>query len=365
MAVSALLLGFMMLNLTSCSKDEDVASQQENELEENPGGEEELPAPEPVEDIVLTVDADGKADGGHHFTKIDETNCYIDGIKYTEEDGSLVVSGYKQESLHSVSTIISQLNYNGRQLHTRGIAKGAFENCNIIKSIIIPSSVKSIGERAFFNCKEIRIFIIGSGLRNLESHAFAACTSLVDFVCSAKAVPKIEAANKDIFEYSNIYDATLHTPMQYFDKYKSTYPWSSFGKFKSFNADVDEDEDLDRYVCPVFGTLQQNPSPAKPGEEVTLTFDQNRKGNGIFSTTYEWTICNLVSDDETGQLTDLVLSVHTNYDGDGKQPPTLTFKVPENCFSGTYTVNLKAYFAIYLGGKLYDETSTSGTLVVQ
>ena len=44
--------------------------------------------------IVVTIDVNGNANGGHRFLKIDETNYFIDDIKYTVKNGDLVVSGY-------------------------------------------------------------------------------------------------------------------------------------------------------------------------------------------------------------------------------------------------------------------------------
>ena len=124
-------------------------------------------------------------------------------------------------------------------------------------------------------------------------------------------------------------------------------------------------KEKDEYVAPKFGKISQTPDPAKPGQEVTLTVAQERQGNGIYSTTYEWVIKSVVPT-ETGALKDTLLSVHTNYDGNGKADPTLTFKLPDNCHSGRYTVNMKGYFACYIGNVLYDESSTiTGNLKIQ
>jgi len=59
----------------------------------------EAPATVEPEEIVVTVDANGNADGEHWFEKIDETNFYIDDIKYTAQSGDLVVTGYNQAFL--------------------------------------------------------------------------------------------------------------------------------------------------------------------------------------------------------------------------------------------------------------------------
>ena len=125
-------------------------------------------------------------------------------------------------------------------------------------------------------------------------------------------------------------------------------------------------EEKDEYIAPKFGQMTQEPDPAKAGQEVTLTFTTERKGNGIAGTTYEWTIKSLVPDAETGSLKDTLLTVKTNYDGYGKADPTLTFKLPAGCKPGRYTVNMKGLFSCYIGNVLYDETSTlTGQLKIQ
>lgn len=124
-------------------------------------------------------------------------------------------------------------------------------------------------------------------------------------------------------------------------------------------------DEKDEYVCPEFGELVQEPNPAKAGEDVTLTFTQTKKGNGIAGTTYTWTIRNVEPDEETGTLKDMVLSVHTNYDGYDKQAPTITFKVPESCSSGTYMVDMDADFSCYIAPVLFDKTNAHGRLRIQ
>ncbi len=124
-------------------------------------------------------------------------------------------------------------------------------------------------------------------------------------------------------------------------------------------------EEKEGYVQPDFGELTQEPNPVSPGEEVTLTISQNSKGNGIAGVTYNWTIYNLVPD-ATGQVQDLVLSEHTNYDGYDKKDPTITFKVPENVSAGAYIVSMQADYQCYMDNVLFDVSPTvSGKLTVK
>ena len=98
----------------------------------------------PAEEIVVTVDANGNADGGHQFMRIDEATFLIDDIKYRYENGSLLVSGYDPVFFAGTAKIISKLIYNGRSMNVVGIDNKAFRNCSNLTPVTIPESVTNI-----------------------------------------------------------------------------------------------------------------------------------------------------------------------------------------------------------------------------
>ena len=61
------------------------------------------------QDNIVSIDANGKANGGHRFTKIDNSNFYIDDIQYTAQNGDLVVSGYDKGFFKGEAKLIDQL----------------------------------------------------------------------------------------------------------------------------------------------------------------------------------------------------------------------------------------------------------------
>lgn len=53
------------------------------------------------------------------------------------------------------------------------------QNVNLITSVTIPSSVKTIGAYAFYRCDEIKSIYIPDGVERIGNDAFAWCASLV------------------------------------------------------------------------------------------------------------------------------------------------------------------------------------------
>ena len=162
----SILVSMMLLSLTtSCEKDEGAQqSEQKDDPKTNP--------------IIVTVDADGKADGNHRFVKIDDTNFYIDDIKYSASQGDLLVSGYNDAFFKGAANIISQLNYIGREMHVIGITEKAFYECTVMTSVTIPEGVTSIGKQAFYGCSGLTSVTIPTSVTSIGEGAFRGCSGL-------------------------------------------------------------------------------------------------------------------------------------------------------------------------------------------
>ena len=185
MAVSALLLGFMMFNLTSCGKDEEnggnAPTQKESGGKDDDGNKDSGKDDDQsvvVPDVVVTVDDSGQADGGHNFQRIDDTNFYIDDIKYTAEQGDLVVTGYDKAFFKGAAVIISTLKYQGRTMDVTSIKDEAFMNCSVLTSVTIGNGVTSIGSYAFSSCSGLTSVTIPGSVKSIGREAFYHCYGL-------------------------------------------------------------------------------------------------------------------------------------------------------------------------------------------
>lgn len=250
----SLLLPMMLLtNVTSCSKDEEVIEANNNNGNSNQQNQE----------LVVTVDANGNISGGHRFSRIDETNFYIDDVKYTAKDGSLVVSGYDPVFFKGDAIIISKLIYNDQIFNVTGIADNAFKGCTIMTSVTIPSSITSIGNYAFDDCKNISTLNLDGTIAlyyyfhldklqtlTLGKHVYKISFSyfklgLTDVYCYAKEPPicwlegyynghQVTTPENNIdwntisFDYNILKSTILHVPANSVDTYKATKPWNEF-----------------------------------------------------------------------------------------------------------------------------------------
>ena len=59
------------------------------------------------------------------------------------------------------------------------IGEEAFEDCSLLKSVVIPDSVEVIGENAFSECSGLEELRLGAGVKKIEDDAFDSEVTLV------------------------------------------------------------------------------------------------------------------------------------------------------------------------------------------
>ena len=169
----------------------------------------------------------------------------VDGIYYviTSSAEHTVAVSYRGSDFYSYSdeytgkvTIPETVTYNGMTYSVTTIGDYAFYCCSGLTSITIPNSVTSIGAAAFGFCYNLTSVTIPSSVTSIGESAFQACSSLTDVYCLATDVP---ATGFGVFYGVTITSATLHVPAESIEAYKTTYPWSEFGKIVPLT-----DEDL-------------------------------------------------------------------------------------------------------------------------
>ena len=114
------------------------------------------------------------------------------------------------------------------------IEKGAFYQCTGLSSIHLDNNVREIGASAFSGCNRVKTVIIPHKINAINWRTFEHCYDLRDFYCYAESYP---TTDKEAFFETPIENATLHVPANLIDTYKSTAPWSGFGKIVALTSE--------------------------------------------------------------------------------------------------------------------------------
>ena len=128
------------------------------------------------------------------------------------------------------------------------IGCGAFEYCSGLTSVTIPNSVTIIEAWAFDGCSGLTSVTIPNSVTSIQDEAFRDCSELLDVYCYAEKVPSTVS---NAFDGSYIEYVNLHVPDGSIESYKTTEPWSSFGKIVGLSGDEPEQPEVEKCATPV------------------------------------------------------------------------------------------------------------------
>lgn len=114
-----------------------------------------------------------------------------------------------------------------------------FRNCRNLKNIAIPENVTEIPNGTFTLCCNLESIIIPSSVNSIGISAFSECKALKDIYCQAVNVPETHSS---AFNNSPIEKMTLYVPGESMNAYKTTAPWSGFGKFQTLTTGIEKTE---------------------------------------------------------------------------------------------------------------------------
>ena len=168
------------------------------------------------------------------------------------------------------------------------IGRSAFESCSSLISITLPEGVTSIGNSVFKDCSSLTSIIIPEGVTSIGSSAFYRCSSLTYVYCYAAEVP---TAQTSAFQNSIIGNATLYVPASALETYKTTDPWSSFGKIEELKITI---------------TLNWSTATLFEGEDLTLTATVTPDDAADKSISWSSSNPSVATVDNTGKVTAVV-----------------------------------------------------------
>ena len=169
------------------------------------------------------------------------------------------------------------------------IGKSAFAYCSSLTSITIPNSVKTIGASAFKGCARLGEVSLGKGLETIGANAFAECTRLYDIYVYATYPPFAEESS---FANYNVY---VYIPCEYQRDYTLDVVW---GKFKFIECISSDNVTTDEIVV----TPSENEAnviwPAVSGAATYELVIKDKNGN---------IVCTLIFN-ANGQLTSIAFN---------------------------------------------------------
>ena len=163
----------------------------------------------------------------------------VDGIYYCYDVYGNAVVTHGNKKYTGKIKIPSEVKWNGKKKKVVEIGDYAFECCYELKSVSIPSSVYYIGRFAFQYCRNLESIIIPSSVNSIGISAFSECKALKDIYCQAVNVPETHSS---AFDTSPIENMTLYVPGESMNAYKTTDPWSGFGKFQTLTTGIEKTE---------------------------------------------------------------------------------------------------------------------------
>lgn len=110
----------------------------------------------------------------------------IDGLIFDIGDDEYKVKSISENYLGDGNiTIPSTVTFEGIEYSVTEIGEKAFQNCNLVKSIIIEEGVGWIGPNAFSGCTNLEKVIFPKSVKSIDDEVFFGCTSLTDITLSA------------------------------------------------------------------------------------------------------------------------------------------------------------------------------------
>lgn len=115
------------------------------------------------------------------------------------------------------------------------IEHGTFQYCQNLSFIVIPDNVTTIRDQAFQYCNNLKNVTIGKSVDEIEYEAFRGCSALSKVLCLAEQIPILE---RDVFNQSNVNNATLYVPYKNVNAYKEAEQWKLFGRIEPYFGDI-------------------------------------------------------------------------------------------------------------------------------
>lgn len=186
---------------------------------------------------LSSIAAYRQAEGWKNFTNYYGGEVIADGITYRIDENDAMVAA--AEATLTEANIPSSVEFEGNQYPVIKINDRVFSGNTNLTSVTLPESLTTLGDRAFDFCCNLESIIIPSSVNSIGISAFSECKALKDIYCQAVNVTETHSS---AFNNSPIEKMTLYVPGESMNAYKTTAPWSGFGKFQTLTTGIEKTE---------------------------------------------------------------------------------------------------------------------------
>lgn len=117
-------------------------------------------------------------------------------VTYFDPDNDSDYSTFKNEYRGRV-VIPSTVTYEGMTFRVTRIDNDAFRECDALTSVVIPSTIESIGDWAFAGCSSLTSIIIPKSVESIGYCAFRYCSNLISIT-----IPEgVTSIGREAFSY--------------------------------------------------------------------------------------------------------------------------------------------------------------------
>lgn len=186
---------------------------------------------------LSSIAAYRQAEGWKNFTNYYGGEVINNGITYWINEKEAMVAA--AEATLTEANIPSAVEFGGNQYPVIKINDNVFADNTNLTAVTLPDGLVEIGNYAFPLCRNLESIIIPSSVNSIGISAFSGCKALKDIYCQAVNVPETHSS---AFDNSPIENMTLYVPGESMNAYKTTAPWSGFGKFQTLTTGIEKTE---------------------------------------------------------------------------------------------------------------------------
>lgn len=132
------------------------------------------------------------------FTIVDDCELIVDGIRYLKlSESEVKLLSYVDKNTIPANLVIPSSITSDATYAVVELSEKCFSDNQTITSLVIPTSVKTIGDRAFYQCKSMQSLTLSEGLETIGDRSFTRCVALESLTIPSTITSIYEAAFYD------------------------------------------------------------------------------------------------------------------------------------------------------------------------